>query len=63
MNYTHVIPGELAIASATRNPELKNLWIPAFAGMTPRLTCFEMFRQIVVAKIENEKSIWTWLEE
>jgi putative tryptophan/tyrosine transport system substrate-binding protein len=30
-----VIPGKLAIASATRNPEkIKNFWIPAFAGMT-----------------------------
>jgi hypothetical protein len=30
-----VIPGKLAIASATRNPgKSKNAWIPAFAGMT-----------------------------
>jgi hypothetical protein len=29
-----VIPGKLAIASATRNPGFKDLRIPAFAGMT-----------------------------
>jgi len=29
-----VIPGKLAIASATRNPGFKEIWIPAFAGMT-----------------------------
>jgi hypothetical protein len=29
-----VIPGKLAIASATRNPGFKQTWIPAFAGMT-----------------------------
>jgi hypothetical protein len=32
-----VIPGKLAIASATRNPgKLKNFCLPAFAGMTMR---------------------------
>jgi hypothetical protein len=35
LNNLGVIPGELAIASATRNPgKFKNFWIPAFAGMT-----------------------------
>jgi hypothetical protein len=34
-----VIPGKLAIASATRNPgKSKKLWIPAFAGMTVGLS-------------------------
>ena len=31
----YVIPGKLAIASATRNPEIfKHFWIPVFTGMT-----------------------------
>jgi hypothetical protein len=35
LNNLIVIPGKLAIASATRNPgKIKNFWIPAFAGMT-----------------------------
>jgi hypothetical protein len=29
-----VIPGKLAIASATRNPEKSRTWMPAFAGTT-----------------------------
>ncbi len=31
-----VIPGKLAIASATRNPVKSRTWMPAFAGMTMR---------------------------
>jgi hypothetical protein len=35
LNNLSVIPGKLAIASATRNPGIsKNFWIPAAAGMT-----------------------------
>ena len=33
-----VIPGKLAIASATRNPGKSSLWIPVFAGMTVEST-------------------------
>jgi hypothetical protein len=31
-----VIPGKLAIASATRNPGLKGFWMPLFTGMTAK---------------------------
>jgi hypothetical protein len=35
LNNLGAIPGNLAIASATQNPEKsKNIWIPAFTGMT-----------------------------
>jgi hypothetical protein len=34
LNNSAVIPGKLAIASATRNPGIFKIWIAAFAAMT-----------------------------
>jgi hypothetical protein len=35
LNNSGVIPGKLAIASATRNPGIsKHFWMPVFTGMT-----------------------------
>jgi hypothetical protein len=34
LHNSSVIPGKLAIASATRNPGKSRTWMPAFSGMT-----------------------------
>jgi hypothetical protein len=34
LNDLGVIPGKLAVASATESRKIKSFWIPAFAGMT-----------------------------
>jgi hypothetical protein len=34
LHHLFVIPGKLAIASATQNPRNPQIWMPAFASMT-----------------------------